>query len=109
MPATFPTLTDVVAETHLTPPWPREARVPEQRNVRTPSALRPRVPARGSVVASLAVGALALGAFALGALAIGRLAIAALSVRHARIRRLQIDDLDIGHIHVREHDLSLPR
>lgn len=109
MPATVPTLTDVVVEPNTAaPPSPRVAHVPEQRDVRTPLAPVPRVASRGSSMSSMAVGALALGALALGALAIGRLAIHRLAVRRAHIGRLQIDDLDLGRIHVHEQDLSLP-
>jgi hypothetical protein len=102
MPATVPTLTDVVVENPSAPPTPRVARVPEQRRVHTPPALVPRVAPRRSSGASMALGALALGALALGALAIGRLAIHRLSVSRARIGRLQIDDLDIRRIHLHE-------
>ena len=83
MPATVPTLTDVVeAPSPAAPPTPGAARVPQQRGLRTPPA--PRVASRGSSLPSVAVGALALGALALGALAIGRLVIHRLSVRRAR-------------------------
>lgn len=100
MPATVPTLTDVVVEAHPSPaPTPH---VPEQRSVRATSAPVPRVVPRASAVAGMAVGALALGALALGALAIGRLAIHRLAVGRARIGRLQIDDLDIRRVHLHE-------
>lgn len=105
MPATLPTLTDVVAEPHpAPPPLPGEARVPEQRRVRTPPLPLPRVAVRGRSLAGVAVGALAFGALALGALAIGRLAIGALSLRRAHVGRLRVDELDIGRIRVRRHD-----
>ncbi len=101
MPATVPTLTDVVPHPG-TPPQPGEARVPEQRPVRTPAEPQPRVAARSAGMAHWAVGALAFGALALGALAIGRLAIQRLAVRHARIAHLRIDDLDVRRLHVRD-------
>jgi hypothetical protein len=103
MPATVPTLTDVVAPLDAPPPLPREARVTAQRPGRTPPLPRLRGPARHGL-ASVAVGALALGALAMGALAIGRLAIGALSVRRAHIGRLQVDELVIGRVRVRAPD-----
>jgi hypothetical protein len=103
MPEILPTLTDVVPERQPSPPPnPHVARMPEQRHATTPSAPQPRVAARGSSLASMAVGALALGALALGALAIGRLAVHRLAVHRAHIGRLQIDELDVRRIHL--HD-----
>jgi hypothetical protein len=73
MPATVPTLTDVVVESKpAAPPAPSVARVPAQREVRTPAAPRAL---RSRASPSQAVGAFALGALALGALAIGHLVI----------------------------------
>jgi hypothetical protein len=103
MPETVPTLTDVVPHP-AKPPQPGEARVPEQRAVRTPPVPQWRVATRSAGMSQWAIGALALGALAIGALAIGRLAIRRLQVRHARIAHLQIDDLDVRRLHVRDPD-----
>jgi hypothetical protein len=111
MPATVPTLTDVVpgaagvnepaAEPSVsTPPLPRAAHVPAQRAARTPPAALPRAVSRNAALPHWALGALALGALAVGALAIGRLAIHWLAVRRAHIGHLRIDDLDIGRVHL---------
>ena len=99
MPATVPTLTDVLVP--ASPPSPGEARVPEQRPVRTPPDPRRRPPSAAAPMASW-VGVLALAALALGALAIGRRTVRRLSLRHAHIAHLQIDDLDVRRLHVRD-------
>lgn len=107
MPATVPTLTDVVpgasdvddaaAGTSL-PPLPRQARVPAQQAARTPPGPWPRVAARNAALPHSALGALALGALAVGAMAIGALVIRRLAVRRAHIGHLRIDDLDVGRV-----------
>src|SRR5690349_24097469 len=97
---------DQVPEERVAKPAP-EGAAEKVEQVEEPARARAQVAlARvATALAAVSAGALAIGTFAVGALAIRTLAVRALRVQRSRFGRVVVDELEIGHLVVR----NLPR